>query len=234
MLKFIKYHIFLIGLFCTFSICTSANTNNIPVNISDEYAPQGVETACEPDCPETPFPIGPYSWQNAYDITLPGGCVVTVQYKTRFACNTWHDLYIAEITAQNSNDPICNNYFSTTSAAQILADVTMQMFLTNPMGFPPDSAGECESNWRVVKGACWQKLNINWGNSTYPNQHFRLRHCEGGICCLDRYQVCINQAGDRVITSLPGSINGTCIPQETPTHSLGCEPVCGHPDNDDI
>jgi len=55
MLKFIKYHIFLIGLFCTFSICTSANTNNIPVNISDEYAPQGVETACIPDCPETRF-----------------------------------------------------------------------------------------------------------------------------------------------------------------------------------
>lgn len=234
MLKSIKYHIFLIGLFCTFSNCIIANTNNIPVNISDEYAPQGVESACEPDCPETPFPIGPNSWQYAYNITLPGGCVVTVQYKTRFACNTWHDLYIAEITAQNSNDPICNAYITSTSAAQILADVTMQMLITNPMNFPPKSKGECESNWRVVKGACWQKLNINWGNSTYPNQHFRLRHCEGGICCLDHYQVCINQAGDRVITSLPGSINGTCIPQETPTHSLGCEPVCGHPDNDDI
>ena len=141
----------------------------------------------------------------------------------------WHDLYIAEITAQNSNDPICNNYFSTTSAAQILADVTMQMLITNPMNFPPDSIGECESNWRVVKGACWQKLNINWGNATYPTQHYRLYPCQGGICCLDHFRVCMNQERKRVITSLPGSINGTCIPQDLQPNSLGCEVVCGNP-----
>jgi hypothetical protein len=232
MLKSIKYHIFLIGLFCTFSICISANTNNIPVNISDEYAPQGVETACIPDCPETPFPPEPL-WDYDVPILLPSGCRVLVQYTTRYACNRWHDLYIARITAQISNDPICNAYFATTSAAQILADVTMQMLITNPMNFPPDSAGECESNWRVVKGACWQKLNINWGNATYPTQHYRLYPCEGGICCLDHFQVCINQNGVREITSLPSSIYGTCIPQETQPHSLGCEPVCGYPDNDD-
>ena len=226
MLKFIKYHIFLIGLFCTFSICTSANTNNIPVNISDEYAPQGVESACNPDCPETPFPPVQH-WLPDVLITLPNGCQVFVQYTTRFACNMWHDLYIARITAANSNDPICNNYFSTTGAAQIMADVTIQMLKQNPMGFPPSNNGECESNWRVIKGACWQKLNINWGSVTQPNQAYRLYPCLGDICCLDRYQVCLI-GQERVITSLPGGVQGTCIPQETQPHSLGCEVVCGN------
>jgi hypothetical protein len=86
MFKTIKNQISAMIMFCTFSICISANTINTPVIISDEFAPQGVETACEPDCPETPFPLK-YDWKYAYDITLPGGCVVTVQYTTRFACN---------------------------------------------------------------------------------------------------------------------------------------------------
>ncbi|MEY3311649.1 MAG: hypothetical protein ACK5F4_08345 [Ignavibacteria bacterium] len=226
MLKSIKYHIFLIGLFCTFSNCIIANTNNIPVNISDEYAPQGVESACNPDCPETPFPPVQH-WLPDVLITLPNGCQVFVQYTTRFACNMWHDLYIARITAANSNDPICNNYFSTTGAAQIMADVTIQMLKQNPMGFPPSNNGECESNWRVIKGACWQKLNINWGSVTQPNQAYRLYPCLGDICCLDRYQVCLI-GQERVITSLPGGVQGTCIPQETQPHSLGCEVVCGN------
>ena len=86
MFKTIKNQISAMIMFCTFSICISANTINTPVIISDEPSPQGVETACIPDCPETPFPLK-YDWKYAYDITLPGGCVVTVQYTTRFACN---------------------------------------------------------------------------------------------------------------------------------------------------
>ena len=139
----------------------------------------------------------------------------------------WHDLYIARITAANSNDPICNNYFSTTGAAQIMADVTIQMLKQNPMGFPPSNNGECESNWRVIKGACWQRLNINWGYVTQPHQAYRLYPCLGDICCLDRYKVCLI-GKERVITSLPGGVQGTCIPQETQPHSLGCEVVCGN------
>jgi hypothetical protein len=186
----------------------------------------GVETSCNPDCPETPFPPV-QQWLPDVLITLPNGCQVYVQYTTRFACNMWHDLYIARITAANSNDPICNSYFSTTGAAQIMADVTLQMLKQNPMGFPPINDGECESNWRVIKGACWQRLNINWGSVTRPNQAYRLYPCLGDICCLDHYQVCLI-GQERVITSLPGGVQGTCIPQETQPHSLGCELVCGN------
>ena len=205
-------------------------TGQLVASDGGENLPQALEIACNPDCPETPFPHRSL-WPYPHYITLPGGCVVAVEYATRYACGIWHDLYIARIITRDANDPACLAYFNSNSAAEIMAEVTRQMLLDNPMGFPPLSGNNlpdtCVSNWRVIKGSCWQKIYANFGSPENPYWQRILYPCSGSVCCLDHYRVCrIN--GERVITSLPGSVQGDCLPNQPYVQGgQACEPACG-------
>lgn len=182
------------------------------------------ELACNPDCPETPFPPPTAN----VTITLPGGCVVKVYYSTRFACNTWHDLYIDRIETVNANDAFCTSYFTTSSTWLIMSQVTQLMLQLNPMGFPPLNNGDpCETNWRVVKGACWQKIYFDYGTAVSPYLLRFMQPCPGDVCCLDEYQVCIVD-GVRIANIIPGGTQGTCLPNpKFVPGGQGCQTVCG-------
>ena len=196
--------------------------------------PQAFSTPCIPDCPETPFP----PWQNFEPVLLElcPGCTVEVRYSIRNACNQYHDLYFESITTTNgvnqTNNPFCDACFNSMSPAMILAEVTRRMLLLNPMRFPPRNPGECETNWRVVKGPCWQKLftdpdgDVNNGTGYQWN---RLHWCETTeTCCIDRFVVCINEAGERRITRQPpASTNPPALPCPTLVPGVYCDPACG-------
>lgn len=223
MMNFVKNCWILSAMFIILSFTYSSNA------VAQE--PLAVEIACNPDCPDTPFPPS-ILWPAEHIITLqPSGCQVSVQWCKRFACGIWYDLYIARITVVTPNDAACAAYFASTSEAQILADVTKQMLIDNPMQFPPDtnSLDTCVTNWRVVKGACWQKIYTNLGTLASPNWYRRLYPCLGDICCLDRYQVCIVNR-KRTITQIPGGVQGTCLPTPPIQGGQGCANTCGDPD----
>ena len=192
---------------------------------------------CVPDCPETPF-------QRVYlttELTI-NGCVVEVGYRYRKACNQYYDLFIDLITTVNgrneANDPACDALFSRNSSAAILAEVTRALMLRNPMGFPPNEPGECEVNWRVVKGGCWSRPYINFGSLDRQPSWFvnRLVPCPTEeVCCLDYFKVCVDEYGRRVITSQPPPKSNK-IPScwqvkedkdEYGTTYRSCDPVCG-------
>ena len=196
--------------------------------------PQAFSKPCIPDCPETPFP----PWQNfaPVRIELCKGCFVEVRYSVRFACNRWYDLYIEYVTTANGtrerNDPACDACFASMDAAQLLAEVTRKMLLLNPMNFPPKNKGECEANWRVVKGSCWQKLFTDPDGDPSDGTGYqwnRIHWCPTSeTCCLDYYLVCIDPDGKRKIRRQPPPTpNGPVEPCPSSIPGVVCVPACG-------
>lgn len=155
---------------------------------------------CVPDCPETPFGSSMFAV-----VTLPGGCLVLVEYAQRNACHIWWDVAIIKVTPLN---PLCN----TLTISQIINQATTALLIQNPMGFPPGPGQPCATNWRVIKGACWKSVENPCGDVA-------LEPC-GEACCLQPYTVCIDSAGVRTVTSGPPVQIGQCDPQP------GCEFIC--------
>ncbi len=172
---------------------------------------------CYPDYPDDHF--GPLQ---SYTMTLPGGCVVQVSYFTRIADNgNLFDVQINRIVRTPAGDPACD-YLDAMSIAQILELVTVQLLEEDPMGFPP-GPDECETNWRVIKGNCWSRLEIPF-NPESPSIHYYP--CEPDMCCLKPYTVCEDACGNRTVHEGGATPQGDCSAVVPPPYGGPCEPVC--------
>jgi hypothetical protein len=184
-------------------------------------APAGAapEFPCLPDCLETPWE---FPTQEEW-ITLPSGCVLGVGYAVRrLACGRYYDLGIKWLAPYNSSNPACD-CLKDMPISQILEMVTKKLLEQNPMGFPPQTPGECNTNWRVVKGSCWSKQLIDFGSGV-PSISYRP--CSETACCLKPYTVCLDKCGNRTSKNNAYPDYGSCPGAIPPSHGGPCEPVC--------
>ena len=194
---------------------------------------------CLPDCEND-------AWGQEQSVTyqLSPTCTVTIYYSTRYACSTFHDVFIRLI--ESPNLLACLGFNTSNAAAQALFDqIIEKLLMDNPMGFPPFEddcdppvqPGQprqcCEDNWRVIKGSCWEvQLDTGLGEGvdksregSQSGQDF-LRSCDDEICCLDRYEVCVTEEDGQWVKT---------ITHTTPTPQEDCDPLpnrcwpaCGH------
>jgi len=176
------------------------------------FSSSSLAQPCKPDCPND-------NWSGLQtailDLDYEGvdiSCEVEVDYRTRYACQSFHDVFIEEIRFNKSAD--CPFDMDDQSLAFHL--ISNEFVKANPMGFPepnkPNNTGEenCKSNWRVVNGSCWYNIE---------NEKFSA--CNTDKCCLERYRVCINACGEKTVEGLNPS-NGTGAECDEP----GCDLVC--------
>lgn len=161
----------------------------------NDYNPQ----PCVPDCPSDVF-----STPVVTVVTLPSGCQVNVTWAARYAaCVNQYDVAILNI------ETITPTACALISDPVIMRQVTNQLIISNPMGFPPTGPGpECVNNWRVTRQACWNSAPFP-NPITGPNR--RLYPCSmGNVCCLQAYEVCYDPGtGQRTVR--PGVVTpGDC------------------------
>lgn len=109
-----------------------------------------------------------------------GAGSVAVTYRTRYACGTWHDVYIDWIVVSPAG------YYAPLSRPQFMGDVVRGLLAQNPMAFPPQlpHAG-CTDNVRVVKEKCWREDTlvepdtVSYGSSCYLST----------FCCAGRFHI---------------------------------------------
>ncbi len=189
-----------------------------------EAAPQQsyVETdPCYPDCEQSPW--GP---PQLVEITIPPYGKFWIKYRTRYACETYYDVYIdwfmvMDAAGQSATASLAMNL--------LLEIVTWHLLVQNPMQFPPFPDGSqqanCHPNWRVVKGQCWSR--VDFGDPDCPIQYVA---CEEKDCCLERYEVCINPAtNERVLTKTSAGTITVCTNYVQPQGGAACQPACGYP-----
>ena len=205
---------------------------------------QVMNEACLPDCFNDPF-MGPFM----VTLEICPGTFVNVEYGFRHACNIWYDYYIGDkITPGPGTSSIdfYNCVYSVGGMNAFLQLVSEQLIIVNPAGFPPLANNQCETNWRVLKGSCWKGDIILTGPPSAaggqsggsavptngPNYIDFIIPCTTSDCCLERFTVCLDQNGDRIITNtgyLPPEFPD-CDGQNDPW-SMGtifeCIPVCG-------
>lgn len=191
-----------------------------------------INEPCLPDCENSDW-IPSYP-NLALEIGIPlCNTTVFVRYRYRVACNTWYDYYIETIGSMNDEirDCINNTYGNLNNFMQA---VTEQLIILNPAGFPPQNNGECETNWRVMKGSCWTLIyfaDVPLGpppETISYNYSEMLIPCTTNDCCLEYFTVCLDQNGNRTITQTgylpPEDPDCEGEPQYGP---WGCQPVCG-------
>jgi len=152
---------------------------------------------CIPDCPADQF-SSPYQ---TTDVIIASGCTLRVTYAWRIACGIWFDYYLAGVEIVSFQ----NCPFAASDVKTIVELAFAGLLEQNPAGFPPTSPGDCSTNWRAGKGACWEQA----GDCIVP--------CTPLVCCLNSYTVCIDGSGNRVVTPTgvigppPGTCTGSCI-----------------------
>ena len=182
------------------------------------------EVPCYPDCPT-------YIWQPVYpappwfcDVILPNcpNDVIRVYYRHRTACaQQYNDIYIEKIEFIGDPDNDLN-YLECVNAygglAGYIAAATAAMFTAPPGSYcnfilRPTGIGECQTNWRVMKGACW-KLDIS---------KRMIEPCENSniICCLEAWMVCMKPDGTLSAGQFGLLVEGVCAEYSV------CTPVCG-------
>jgi hypothetical protein len=139
---------------------------------------------CTPDCHSDLFVLQP-----TFTDTLPGGCIVQIEYGTRLACGVWHDLQITKITPLT---PGCNAF----DPGILLNLATLDLMQKDPMGFPPHNPGECDVNWRISRSTCWKQGYIGPSGE----QENGYVPCDQNTCCLQYFTVCIDDNGHRIVT----------------------------------
>lgn len=191
---------------------------------------------CYPDCHNSIYqPVYPApAWTTT--ITLDCGATVTVYYRTRYACNTWYDLYIESYEFNSPYEGwLCGH---TMTAKEMMDDLTEKMLIQNPMNFPPFNEGECETNYRIFKGTCWYPTfeivkvfeNVSINPEAYTGSLDIIPApfwpCPQTTCCLDAFHVCIVN-GQKVIThfsNTPGMCPSPVPP--SPFQIFPCYEVC--------
>lgn len=169
--------------------------------------------ACLPDCFNDDFT--PMGYLPPAVLEVPGqpGCSLIVHYGYRNACGIWHDFFIYSIEAIGNCDP---SFLADANA--VMQTATTLLFMSNPavnqsggtVGPPKPTCGNisCVTNWRVIKGGCWQAA----GNHYFP--------CAETTCCLQPYQVCRDYCDNITVTG--GSPSGG----QCNTGEPGCVNVC--------
>lgn len=184
-------------------------------------APVSFAQSCAFSCP------GVWGPTQAHLISLPGGCEVTVYFTTRTCLPfPWQDVKILAVDQVLPPDESCLSY-AAMDTKDFLALITDKMLVDNPMGFPPNpptppSTENCDSNWRVVQNACWQKsMHYEYEPTMEPLPLWQP--CDAVDCCLKRYTVCVNACGDRTVTETSRS---TPVQSCSQTGSYPCTSVC--------
>ncbi len=193
---------------------------------------------CYPDCEQSiwmPVPPAPaYSTTVNINCAADGGTMpVFVYYRNRYACNTWYDIYIERV--EFFSPEACYECGHRMSLDEIMEAVMIKLIINNPMNYPPFDEGDCISNWRILKGSCWAsgvpiekepggeplqyKPHGDWPQPIHP-----IYPCHFTICCLDYYEVCI-QNGEKVITHTD-TISGEDCPEDPTYPNEPCYQVC--------
>lgn len=119
--------------------------------------------------------------------------------------------------------------------------ISEQLLIINPANFPPNTGNpSCEDNWRVSKGSCWARYGfvsvdgavepevVQTQTQTIDSLEYQFTEFLWGcneFCCLERYEVCLDSNGERIITQ-----TGYIPPTQQDCDDLGntdCFPVCG-------
>lgn len=189
------------------------------------------QTGCLPDCPQDLF--GPTQY---ITMEICPGVFVDVRYSSRIACNTWYDYYIEDVPSHIPGS--CIDALGGISG--VLEKITEMLIIANPAGFPPLMPNDCEPNWRVMKGSCWQPDVLvpvpitppppGQSMSNTPSIDL-LTPCTVIDCCLEMFMVCLDQNGDRIVTCtgyLP-PLDPECLDDLpfNPNTFWKCYPVCG-------
>jgi hypothetical protein len=202
---------------------------------------QFMQDACLPDCTNDQF-MGPFQ----ITLEICPGEFYEVEYGYRIACGIWFDYYIGNsitpaLGTGTTNTDFYNCVTSLGGYNGFLREVTEKLIIANPAAFPPNSPGDCATNWRVLKGSCWRGV-IDFGDpgaggvaqsfSSGPTFIDIIQPCVTNDCCLERFTVCMDQSGNSSVTNtgyLPPQFP-TCNGQNDPW-SIGtifeCTPVCG-------
>ncbi len=194
-------------------------------------SPAASQELCLPDCQNSPW--GPIQ---THVLTLPGGCQVEVGYATRLACGLWEDTQIVYVFPLNFEHTSCTAV-TVMEIPDFLALITEQMIEDDPMGFSPptptipatgnpatcDPTGvqSCEVNFRVINGACWQKL-LHHNNEA--GDVATWAPCETTGCCINSYRVCVDACGNRTSEQIGAAVPPGACPTEP---FYPCEPACG-------
>lgn len=209
------------------------------------------QDACIPDCAnDTWGDLQPYTMYPD-PVNFPY-CQVTVYFRTRFACNTYYDVYIDRVESANLLS-CTSNPSNPLSFGAILAKITEKLLIDNPMGFPPNGpycdleqeqpetssvVSCCKDNWRVMKGSCWKALintgvgSTKKGGDGSVQSLDKLMPCTVEICCLDRYKVCYEKVNgvwtNKTVQHLSTIPQGPCHPDPYDPINRLCFPVCGN------
>ncbi len=168
------------------------------------------DTPCLPDCFND-------QWSDLGSIECQLDCGVTVRvyYRYRIACpgpNEYYDYYLSHIEFMGGSPEQCLQYYG--GMKNLIQAATVCLLEVNPAEFPPKNEGDCEVNWRVMKGPCWYRS----GNTLKP--------CAYEKCCLEWYQVCRVQGGKRVVTKMETIDPGICEVAPPEWNAPWCQPVC--------
>ena len=165
-------------------------------------------TPCLPDCFND-------QWSGLSSLICAlDSCGTTFQifWRARIACNQWYDYYLERVEVIVGSLDACLQYYG--SMKDLLQALTVCLLEANPAGFPPKRIGDCNANWRVMKGPCWYQS----GNTLKP--------CAYEKCCLDRYEVCRGSNGERIVTKMETIDPGVCEVAPPEWNAPWCQPVC--------
>ena len=153
------------------------------------------ENVCTPDC----FNDG---WETPQWITLEvpenSGCQVDVLYTHRTACSptNYQDLQVLQISTAGCHISLTNK--------ELYQQTVIGLIKLNPMGFLPTLVDPgCDTTWRIIKTDCWRNLyELSPPSDTHPywQINFVLQQCLTGDCCIQKYTVCRDSAGNLSIT----------------------------------
>jgi hypothetical protein len=215
-------------------------------NISTINAQPYMQDPYLPDCPSDVWIPAMNQPANTVIVTLCNGAYqLEVRFRYRIACGTWYDYYIegvGEAGSSNTLQSVLGSSCYNDDMDAFMRDVSECLLFLNPAGFPPNTNGTCETNWRIMKGSCWatgfffgfdgspspdpenpnQGNYRNWG---YRSFAFPCYPDASNNCCLEGYTVCLDAQGNRYIsqTNYQPPVDPTC--NSRPEYE--CQPVCG-------
>lgn len=166
-----------------------------------------------PDCFNDPWNIPALDSVGTIECELEEcNATVRIYWRARVACGKYYDYYLekAEFLGGAASLQHCLQAYG--GVKELVEAITVCLLKINPANFPPHSPGDCNFNWRVVKGPCWGPFGDE------------LRPCDFSQCCLALYRVCRDQNGNRDITKLEIIQQGVC--DVVPAPGMGCELVC--------
>ena len=212
----------LLSMFCIINTSTAVSQD-----MTEPCLPDCTGDTWTPNYPDQPLWI-------EIQVTCSNGTShpLRIGYRWREACNQYYDYYIEYVSGYgmyciaDANDPDWINLVLSKAIIFLLED--------NPSNFPPPGNNPCEDNWRVMKGSCWRYDCIVGTGAVEPEEVLDwypldvwygqyMEPCSTSECCLEKFTVCLDAQGNRVITHTGYEEPEECNPNDVP----GCQPTCG-------